>query len=188
MTRRAGVLTVVPAVVPAVVLAVVLCLAGCQAAPPKQPDWADWIARVDAMDAATLGAAQDEALHEFTSDPVDRNRLRAGYALSRPGASLAQLEQAREITAPIPADSDLAAYRELLDHEIRLRMELRRTQLRLTEEQLEVERLQARTGELERRIEGLLNQVRNLQTQLETLKAIEEDMVETQQRSDEVQR
>jgi len=92
------------------------------------------------------------------------------------------------VVAQIPADSDLAAYRVLLDVDIRLQMDLRRTQLRLTEEQLEVERLQARTGELERRIEGLLNQVRDLQTQLETLKAIEEDMVETQQRSDEMQR
>lgn len=171
-------------------LAAVICLAGCQVTPVPSghDDWAAWFARVDAMDAAHLETAQAEAQRQNTIDPTDRNRLRAGYALSRPGASLAQLEQAREVIAQIPAESELAAYRELLDEEVRLRMELRRTQLRLTGQQLEAEQLKSRTSELQRRIEGLLSQVRDLQTQLDALKAIEENMVESQQQSDEMQR
>ena len=171
-------------------LAAVLCLAGCQTMPTTSDnaDWAAWIAEVDAMDAASLGAAQAEALRRYTIDPADGNRLRAGYVLSRPGASLAQLEQARDVIAQIPADSELAAYRALLDEEVLLRMELRRTQLRLTGQQLEVERLTSKTSELQRRMEGLLNQVRDLQKQLDALKAIEENMVQSQQQSDEMQR
>ena len=171
-------------------LAAVLWLVGCQTMPTTSDngDWAAWIAEVDAMDAASLGAAQTEALRQYTIDPSDGNRLRAGYALSRPGASLAQLEQARGVIEQIPADSELGAYRELLDREIRLRMELRRTQLRLTEQQLEAEQLTSKTSELQRRVEGLLSQVRDLQTQLDALKAIEENMVQSQQQSDEMQR
>lgn len=174
----------------ALMLAAVVCLVGCQTtpAPSQNTEWAAWMAEVDAMDAASLGAVQAEALRQYTIDPADRTRLRAGYALSRPGASLAQLEQAREVIAQIPADSEFAAYRELLDEDVRLRMELRRTRLRLAEQQLEVETLTSKSSELQRRIEGLLSQVRDLQTQLETLKAIEENMVESQQESDEMQR
>ena len=171
-------------------LAAVLCLVGCQTTPgpSAHSDWPAWFARVDALDSANLEIAQTEALRQYTIDPTAGNRLRAGYALSRAGASLAQLEQARGILTQIPADSELAAYRVLLDNEVQLRMELRRAQLRLTEQQLEVERLTAKSSELQRRTEGLLSQVRDLQTQIEALKAIEENMVESQQQSDEMQR
>jgi hypothetical protein len=175
MTRLAG------------LLAAGLCLAGCQTAPPAKPDWAAWIAQVDALDSTSLQFARAEALRQYTVDPVTGNGLRAAYLLSRPGASLAELEEARDIVRQVRSDSDLAAYSELLDKEIRLRMELRRTQLRLAEQQLVTEQLRAQTGELERRIEGLLSEVRGLQMQLDTLKTIEEDMVETQQQSDDAQ-
>jgi len=171
----------------AAMLAVALCLAACQAAAPEKPDWGQWIAQVEAMDAASLAAAQADALRQFAADPADDNRLRAAYTLSRSAYSTVLLEQAREILEAVPADSDVAAYCNLLETEIRLRMILQIAQQRLTEEQLEGERLQARSGELERRIEGLQSQVQDLQVQIETLKAIEEDMVESQQQTDDAQ-
>lgn len=169
-------------------LAACVWLVGCQVAPPPEDtDWSQWRVRVDGMDAVTLRHEREQAMQQYSADPANRNRLRAGYALSRPDVSLAQLEQSRHILAQISADSELAPYRDLLDKEIELRMRLQRSQLRMQELQLEVERLTAESGELELRIEGLLSRIRALETQLEALKSIEEEMVETQQKTDDMQ-
>lgn len=172
---------------PACLLAAGLCLAGCQTPPPENADWSEWRARVDRMDQAALQSEQEAALRQYDSDAGNRSRLRAGYALSRPEASLAQLEQSRALLEQIPADSELAPLRDLLDKEIALRMQLQRTQLRMRDLQLEVERLRSVKGEFEADMERLLTQIRSLQTQLAALKSIEEEMVESQQQTDEIQ-
>jgi hypothetical protein len=62
--------------------------------------------------------------------------------------------------------------RDLLDAEIRQSMELQEAELSGLELQAQLEHLQARLGEL--------------QTQLNALKAIEKEMIESQQQADEL--
>ena len=123
-------------------------LAACQATPPEAPDWAGFLDQVDRMDAQQLQLARAAAMRQYSAQPTDANRLRAGYLLSRPEASQEQLAQSRELLAEIAADGELAPMRGLLDAEIRRAMEL--------------------------------------QAQLNALKAIEEEMVESQQQADEM--
>jgi hypothetical protein len=150
-----------------------LWLAACQATPPEAPDWAGFLDQVDRMDAQQLQLERAAAMRQYLLQPTDANRLRAGYLLSRPEASLEQLAQSREILAEISADSQLAPMCGLLDAEIRRAMELQEAQGRVLKLRAKLEDLQARFGEL--------------QTQLDALKAIEEDMVESQQQADEMQ-
>jgi hypothetical protein len=124
------------------------------------------------MDAQQLQLARAAAMRQYSVQPTEANRLRAGYLLSRPAASLEQLAQSREILAEISTDSELAPLCGLLDAEIRRAMELQEAQGRVLELRAQLENLQARLGEL--------------QTQLNALKAIEEEMVESQQQADEM--
>jgi hypothetical protein len=149
-----------------------LWLAACQATPPAAPDWAGFLDQVDRMDAQQLQLARAAAMRQYLVQPTDANRLRAGYLLSRPEASQEQLAQSRELLAEIAADGELAPMRALLDAEIRRAMELQAAQGRVLELQAQLEDRQARLGEL--------------QAQLDALKAIEEEMVESQQQADEV--
>jgi len=149
-----------------------LCLAACQSMPPETPDWAGFLDLVERMDEQQLRLARESALKQYSVHPTDANRLRAGYALSRPVASLEQLAQGREILAEISAGSDLAAMRDLLDAEIRQSMALQEAEFQALELQAQLENLQARLGEL--------------QTQLNALKAIEKEMTESQQQADEM--
>ena len=151
-----------------------LWLAACQATPPAAPDWAGFLDQVDRMDAQQLQLARAAAMRQYLVQPTDANRLRAGYLLSRPEASQEQLAQSRELLAEIAADGELAPMRGLLDAEIRRAMELQAAQSRVLELQAQLEDRQARLGEL--------------QAQLDALKAIEEEMVESQQQADEVDR
>jgi hypothetical protein len=149
-----------------------LWLAACQATPPAAPDWTGFLDQVDRMDAQQLQLARAAAMRQYLVQPTDANRLRAGYLLSRPEASQEQLAQSRELLAEIAADGELAPMRALLDAEIRRAMELQAAQGRVLELQAQLEDRQARLGEL--------------QAQLDALKAIEEEMVESQQQADEV--
>ncbi len=172
----------------AAALAVLLCMAACQATVPRgNPDPTGWAERVDRMDSSSLEIEQQAALNRYLADPVDRNRLRAGYALSRPGASPAQLEQSREILANIPNDSELSAHRDLLLREINLRTALERSQQEIANQRVEIGSLESRAGELEERNAVLVKQIADLESQLEILKSIEEEMANTQQDSDEAQ-
>jgi hypothetical protein len=113
-------------------------------------------------------------MKQYIAQPTDVNRLRAAYAMSRPDASLEQLAQSRVLLAEIAAGSELAPMRDLLDAEIRQSMAVQEAQLRVLELQAQLEHLQARLGEL--------------QAQLDALKSIEEEMVESQQQTDEMHR
>jgi chromosome segregation ATPase len=155
-----------------------LWLAACQSTPPKTPDWAGFLDLVERMDEQQLRLARESALRQYSVHPTDANRLRAGYALSRPVASLEQLAQGREILAEISVGSDLAAMRDLLDAEIRQSMALQEAELRTLELQAQLENLQARLADLQARLG-------ELQTQLNALKAIEKEMTESQQQADE---
>ena len=84
---------------------VFLILAACQATSSRNSGPADCLAHLDGMDAATLEIEKENALRQHRINPRNCNRLRAGYTLSRPVASLAQLEQSHEILAEIPASS-----------------------------------------------------------------------------------
>ena len=150
-----------------------LLLAACQSTPPPTQDWADFLGRIDRMDAQQLQLARDALVDQYEIQPTDSNRLRAGYALSRPGASPEQLARGRAILAAIPPDSDLAPMRDVLDREIGKSIEVQDAESRVLELQAQLGELQAQLGEL--------------QAQLETLKSIEEEMVESQQQVDEIQ-
>jgi hypothetical protein len=149
-----------------------LWLAACQATPPEAPDWAGFLDWVDRMDAQQLQLARAAAMQQYSAQPTDANRLRAGYLLSRPEASREQLAQSRELLAGIAADGELAPMRGLLDAEIRRAMELQAAQSRVLE-------LRAQLGDRQARLD-------ELQAQLNALKAIEEEMVESQQQADEM--
>ena len=157
----------------ALLLICCLWLAACQSTPPPTQDWADFLGRIDRMDAQQLQLARDALTHQYEIQPTDSNCLRAGYALSRPGASLEQLARGREILAEIPPGSDLAPMRELLDREI--------------ERSIEVQGAESQVLELQAQLSGLRTQLGELQAQLDALKSIEEDMVESQQQADEIQ-
>ncbi|MCU0988123.1 MAG: hypothetical protein MUE63_00655 [Xanthomonadales bacterium] len=159
---------------PARLLIPCLWLAACQTAPPETPDWAGFLGQVDRMDAQQLQMARETAMRQYVVQPTDVNRLRAAYAVSRPGASLEQLAQSRDLLAEIAAASDLAPMRDLLDAEIRQSMAVQEAQGRVLELQAQRDDLQARLGEL--------------QTQLDALKSIEKEMVESQQQADEMRR
>lgn len=152
----------------------ILCLwlAACQSTPPATQDWADFLGRIDRMDAQQLQLARDALVRQFELQPTDANRLRAGYALSRPGASPEQLAQSREILTNIPPGSDLAPMRDVLDREIEKSIEMQDTESRVLELQEQLSTLQAKLGEL--------------QSQLDALKSIEEEMVESRQQADEM--
>lgn len=154
-------------------LIVCLWLAACQSTPPATQDWADFLGRIDRMDAQQLQLAGDALMSQYEVHPTDSNRLRAGYALSRPGASPEQLTQSREMLAEIPPGSDLAPMRDLLDREIDTSIEMQGAESRVLELQAQLSALQAKLGEL--------------QSQLDTLKSIEEEMVESLQQADEMQ-
>ena len=156
-----------------------LWLAACQSAPPETPDWAGFLDLVERMDDQQLRLARESALRQYRVHPTDANRLRAGYALSRPIASLEQLAQSRELLAEIPAGSELAPMRDLLDAEIRQSMALQEAEVRALELQAQLENLQARLEELQARLG-------ELQTQLNSLKAIEKEMIESQEQADEM--
>jgi tryptophan 2,3-dioxygenase len=156
-----------------------LWLAACQSTPPETPDWAGFLDLVERMDEQQLRLARESALKQYSVHPTDANRLRAGYALSRPVASLEQLAQALEILAEISAGSDLAAMRDLLDGEIRQSMALQEAEFRALE-------LQAQLAKLRARLEDLQTRLAELQTQLNALKAIEKEMNQSQQQADEM--
>lgn len=151
-----------------------LWLAACQSTPPARQDWADFLDRIDGMDAQQLQLARDALVNQFELQPTDSNRLRVGYALSRPGAPSEQLARSRAILAEIPPGSDLAPMRDVLDREIAKSIEVQEAESRVLELQAQLGDLRAQLGEL--------------QAQMDALKSIEEEMVESQQQADEIQR
>lgn len=156
-----------------------LSLAACQSTPPESRNWTEFLGQVGQMDAQQLQLAREFALRQYSIDATDASRLRAGYVLSRPDASLEQLAQSREILAGIAAGSDLAAMRDLLDAEIRQSIHSQEADLRARE-------LQARLETLASQFDALQARLAELQTQLNALKAIEKEMVESQQEADEM--
>lgn len=154
-----------------------LILAGCQTLPLAQPDplsgWAGYARSIDAMDAAALASASDAALESYQANPSDQNRLRAAYVLSRQDAGVAQLARSREILAGIPADSELAPLRDLLDRSIQYAQAVAVVKARERKLAAERDRLQAELAEV--------------REQLEAMKNIEQDIVESQQKSDDLQ-
>ena len=154
-----------------------LILAGCQTQPFRQQDalsaWADYAGSIDAMDTAALASASEAALESYRANPSNQNRLRAAYALSRPGAGVAQLARSREILSGIPEDSELAPLRDLLDTSIRASQAAAVAKARERKLAAERDRLQAELAEVHE--------------QLEALKNIEQDIVESQQKSDDLQ-
>jgi hypothetical protein len=156
-----------------------LWLAACQSTPPESQNWTEFLGQVGQMDAQQLQLAREAALRQYSIEATDANRLRAGYVLSRPDASLEQLAQSREILAGISAGSDLAAMRDLLDAEIRQSIHLREAELRALELQAQLEAVQAR-------LEALQARFGELQKQLNALKSIEKEMIESQQQADEM--
>jgi hypothetical protein len=153
-----------------------LILAGCQALPYGQPDalraWAGYAQSVDGMDSAALASAQDAALESYEANPSDQNRLRAAYVLSHKGAGAAQLKRSREILAEIPKDSELAPLADLLDRSIRYSQEAAASAARERKSAAERDRLQKELAEV--------------REQLEALKNIEQDIVKSQQKADDL--
>jgi hypothetical protein len=93
--------------------------------------------------------------------------------LSRRDAGVAQLARSREILAEISADSELAPLRDLLDRWIQYAQAVAVGKARERKLAAERDRLQAELAEV--------------REQLEALKNIEQDIVESQQKSDELQ-
>jgi hypothetical protein len=149
-----------------------LWLAACQSAPPEAEAWTAFLSRVDRMDAPQLQLAREATMEQYTDQPNDTNRMRAAYLLSRPEASLNQLEQSRAILAGISAGSDLAPLRALMDGEIRRSVEARKAELGALQLQLRLIELQGELGQL--------------QKQLNALKEIEQEMGKSQQTTDEM--
>jgi hypothetical protein len=149
-----------------------LWLAACQSVPPEEEAWTAFLTRADRMDAPQLQLAREAAMKQYTDLPNDSNRLRAAYLLSRPEASLQQLQQSREILAGISAGSDLAALGALMDEEIQRTVEAQKSELGTLQLQLRLIELHGQLGEL--------------QKQLNALKEIEQEMGKSQQEADEV--
>lgn len=156
-----------------------LWLAACQSMPPAKQDWADFLNRIDRMDMQQLQLARDALMSQYEVQPTDSNRLRAGYALSRPGSSPEQLARGRAILGEIPSSSELAPMRDLLEREIVMSIEVQGAESRVLELQAQLSEQQAQLGELRARLG-------ELQAQLDALKSIEEEMVESQQQADEI--
>ena len=153
-----------------------LILAGCQTLPFGQPaalpSWAEYARSIDAMDSAARASAADAAMESYRANPSDQNRLRAAYVLSRKGAKAAQLARSREILAEIPADSELSPLRDLLDTSISESQAAAAAGARERKLAADRDRLQAE-----------LTEVRE---QLEALKNIEQDIVKSQQKADDL--
>lgn len=134
-----------------------LWLTGCQATPPEKTDWFAYTDRIDGMDPAAVRAQRESMMRQYEFEADDETRMRLGYVLSRPDPSLQQLAQGREILAEISDASDLAPLRDLLDREIALLIEIQQQR----------------------------GQILELQAQLEALKAIEAEMIESRQSMEE---
>jgi len=132
-----------------------------------------YLDEVGRMDSEQLLIARESALREYADEPTDANRLRAGYALSRAPASPNQLAQSREMLAEISPTSELAPMRDLLDGEI----------LKF----IEVQEAEARTSELRAEFDELQVRFALLQEQLDALKNIEAEMVESQEETEEME-
>ena len=149
-----------------------LWLAACQSVPPQPEGWADFLGRVDRMDASQLDLARQTAIGDYALHPTDANRLRAAYLLSRPEASTDRLAQSQEMLGGIADGSDLAPMRDLLRGEIRKSLEVQVTVQRAQE-------LEAQLAELKRRVS-------ELQTQLDALKNIEQEMADSQHSAEDI--
>jgi hypothetical protein len=120
---------------------------------------ADWVAythQIAGMDTAGVLAERESVSRRYASLPDDEIRMRLAYVLSRPDASMQLLTRSREILAEVSAASEMAPLRDLLDREISLLIELQRAQGRTLE----------------------------LQAQLEALKVIEAEMLESREALD----
>lgn len=140
-----------------------LCLSACRIlgfGESETDRWLDYAALVDGMDAAQVRDERDANARLYASQGGDEVRLRLAYTLSRPGASLQQLERGLEVLAEIPADSQWAAMRDWLHREISLALELGRAEGRILE----------------------------LKAHLDALKAIEAEMIESRQEMEEQER
>lgn len=149
-----------------------LWLAACQSMPPQPEGWADFLGRVDRMDAAQLDLARQSAIGDYALHPTDANRLRLAYLLSRPEATPDRLAQSEEMLGGIPAGSELAPMRDLLRGEIRKSLEIQEAELRAQE-------LEAQLADQKRRVS-------ELQTQLDALKEIEQEMADSQHSAEDM--
>lgn len=149
-----------------------LWLAACQSMPLQQEGWADFLGRVDRMDAAQLDLARQTAIGDYALHPTDANRLRLAYLLSRPEATPDRLAQSEEILGGIANGSELAPMRDLLRGEIR--------------KSLEVQVTEQRALELDAQLAGLKRRVSELQTQLDALKKIEQEMADSQHSAEDM--
>lgn len=132
----------------------------------KTRDWVVYRHRADGLDAADFPARLEEAERQYGLRPDDVNRMRLAYLLSRPDPTLQQLKRAREVLSGISNSSELAPFRDPLDREIGLLMQLKQDKGRMDELQAQLDALEA---------------------QLAALKAIEEEMVENRENMEEDQ-
>lgn len=139
-------------------LLVCLCVAGCKTVPtPPTQGLIEFTRHYDSLKDADARAERKAESQRYASNPDDETRWRLAYAMSRPEASLQQLAKSRVILAEIPAQSDVAPLRDLLDREIQLLIELQKSKAQALE----------------------------LQAQLDALKDIEAEMAEHRQNLDD---
>jgi len=164
--------------IPGLLLCVLLT--GCQTmtpAPPPVPaavKWTAYVTELEQMEPGQLQEARKLAMDDYLANPDDWNRMRAGYALSRAGASREQLSRSREILAEIADNSELAPMRDLLRKEVQRAQELRVSQ--------------ARSQEFQNKLRELETELKELRLKLEALMEIERKMAESQENSDDLQR
>ena len=132
-----------------------------------------YIGEVGRMSPEQLLVARESAMRQHANEPSDATRLRAGYALSRAPATAQQLARSRELLAGISPDSELAPMRDLLDGEI----------LKF----IEVQEAEAQTRELRAEFDDLQVRFAMLQEQLDALKKIETEIVESQEETEEME-
>lgn len=137
-------------------LLVCLCVAGCKTVPPPPTEGlVEFTHHYDSLKGADARAEREAESQRYVSDPDDATRWRLAYAMSHPEASLQQLARSRVILAEIPAQSDVAPLRDLLDREIQLLIELQESKAQALELQAQLDALKEIEAEMAERRQNL---------------------------------
>lgn len=146
-----------------------LALSSCVSPQPDSPmlEWRIFIAEIKQLKAPGYTSKYSELLVAQTTLPTDRTRMELGYLLTRPNITTQDLSTSLVLLSKITTDSFYAPLRDSVQREIQLLDELQETKNVTVK---------------------LQKQLKELQTQLGKLKAIDGDITKSQEKTDTVPR
>lgn len=137
--------------------AIIILMLGCASSPYHLMEWMHYVENINTINPTQLTTVRDIALEDHHRQPNDESRLRLAYVVSRANVATQDLTKSRLLLAQIAPDSAYVPLRDMVLREIQLTAKLEETRQTISA----------------------------LQTQLESLKAIETELKENQHDLDE---